>query len=620
MSHSSSKKDIKQLTRSIPEASLSTTHVRRRPVYNTENKMVPKAHLLDSDSDSEGNSVCQNLGHQFSHSVQTKHDAFHKLSALTPLNSNNKDGYDTSNFMGQETINVNGYAPPLTDMTSQDEEDVMYVQIHSSEKSSKTMHKIRHEFGSESCDNEDPETDDDKKSLLPNDHSKKAKFSDIHISGLNAVDTANKNVESFEGVWTIGLQTLFPFLMAGLGMVAAGVVLDQVQHWEVFVKVPEIFILVPALLGLKGNLEMTLASRLSTYANRGYLDEPSKRWKIIWGNMLLVEAQAMVVAFLASLVAMTLGWIPDGKWETNHAIILCTGSLLTGAIASALLGMVMILVIMSSKRLGINPDNVATPIAAALGDLITLTLLSAIAKGLYFVLYTPKYFWIGPGIIILFAILTPLVLWLAHRNEFTRDVVKHGWTPVIAAMGISSTGGFILDFAVSQNPGIAVFSPVINGVGGNLVAVQASRISTYLHTSGHPLGSLPEADKPGCISPWKTYLSSGNRHSVGARVLLAMVVPGQLIFVLIIQALKAGHTSITPQFVVVYIFVSVVQVAILLQVCNCLVLRLWKNGDDPDNSAIPYLTALGDLLGTGLLAAGFLFLWLVGDRDMDVGD
>lgn len=36
------------------------------------------------------------------------------------------------------------------------------------------------------------------------------------------------------------------------------------QHWEVFQKVTEVFILVPALLGLKGNLEMTLASRLST--------------------------------------------------------------------------------------------------------------------------------------------------------------------------------------------------------------------------------------------------------------------------------------------------------------------------------------------------------------------
>ncbi len=36
------------------------------------------------------------------------------------------------------------------------------------------------------------------------------------------------------------------------------------QHWEAFTNITEIFILVPALLGLKGNLEMTLASRLST--------------------------------------------------------------------------------------------------------------------------------------------------------------------------------------------------------------------------------------------------------------------------------------------------------------------------------------------------------------------
>ena len=36
------------------------------------------------------------------------------------------------------------------------------------------------------------------------------------------------------------------------------------KHWEVFQEVTEIFILVPSALGLKGNLEMTLASRLST--------------------------------------------------------------------------------------------------------------------------------------------------------------------------------------------------------------------------------------------------------------------------------------------------------------------------------------------------------------------
>lgn len=48
----------------------------------------------------------------------------------------------------------------------------------------------------------------------------------------------------------------------------------------------------------------------------------------------------------------------------------------------------------------------------------------------------------------------------------------------MGAMLISSVGGLILDFMVSRFEGIAVFQPVINGVGGNLVAVQASRIST----------------------------------------------------------------------------------------------------------------------------------------------
>ena len=69
------------------------------------------------------------------------------------------------------------------------------------------------------------------------------------------------------------MEILFPFLVAGLGMVGAGLVLDIVQHWKVFEEIHELFILVPALLGLKGNLEMTLASRLSTQVSLHILRE-----------------------------------------------------------------------------------------------------------------------------------------------------------------------------------------------------------------------------------------------------------------------------------------------------------------------------------------------------------
>ena len=42
--------------------------------------------------------------------------------------------------------------------------------------------------------------------------------------------------------------------------------------------------------------------------------------------------------------------------------------MVTASIASFLLGLVMVLVILVSRRFNVNPDNVATPIAASLGE------------------------------------------------------------------------------------------------------------------------------------------------------------------------------------------------------------------------------------------------------------
>ncbi len=62
------------------------------------------------------------------------------------------------------------------------------------------------------------------------------------------------------------------------------------------------------------------------------------------------------------------------------------------------------------------------------------------------------------------------------------------------------------------------------------------------------------------------------------------------------------------------------QVVLLLIIADWGVHKIWTWGYDPDNIAIPFLTALGDLFGTGLLTLGFWLMWLVGDKDDDVGD
>ena len=62
------------------------------------------------------------------------------------------------------------------------------------------------------------------------------------------------------------------------------------QRWPLFVDISEMFILVPALLGLKDNLAMTLASRLSTAANLGELDTMRQCRQLLIANTMLIQA------------------------------------------------------------------------------------------------------------------------------------------------------------------------------------------------------------------------------------------------------------------------------------------------------------------------------------------
>ncbi|XP_015608465.1 solute carrier family 41 member 1 [Cephus cinctus] len=462
-------------------------------------------------------------------------------------------------------------------------------------------------------DSDDENIDEDTRRLIPSVESN-ASIQGINNNSKKIIDQNQTEDKRDENVWSITIQMFIPFLLAGFGMVAASLLLDVVQHWSVYRVVSEVYILVPALLGLKGNLEMTLASRLSTQANLGHMDTKNQQWTLIVGNLALIQCQAMVVGMLASLAAVILGWVPEAHFDIHHGLLLCASALLTASVASFLLGLVMVAVILLSRRMNINPDNVATPIAASLGDLTTLALLSWIASLLYNAIdHSP---WISPMIIIFCVLATPFWGYIAARNPFTKEVLDYGWTPVISAMLISSIGGLILDYTISSYKGIAVFQLVINGVGGNLVAVQASRISTSLHKERR-LGF--EESPTICISPFHAFLAPGG-HSRTARVLLLMVIPGHLIFNYTISYLQAGHTSFTPIFITIYLTAALLQVVLLLYIAQLMVVWMWSRGMDPDSSAIPYLTAAGDLLGTALLGIAFHILYAIGDGDSDVGD
>ena len=90
------------------------------------------------------------------------------------------------------------------------------------------------------------------------------------------------------------------------------------------------------------------------------LDDCGSLRSIVIGNMALCQCQALVVSLLVSIVAILFNWIPDGDLDKFDVLILCSSSMLTAALASAILGGIMVGVVIISRKIGINPDNVVT--------------------------------------------------------------------------------------------------------------------------------------------------------------------------------------------------------------------------------------------------------------------
>ncbi|XP_002134041.2 solute carrier family 41 member 1 isoform X3 [Drosophila pseudoobscura] len=406
---------------------------------------------------------------------------------------------------------------------------------------------------------------------------------------------------------TILLQVSIPFFLAGIGTIGAGIVLGKVEKWYVFKNVSELFILVPALLGLKGNLDMCLASRLSTQVNLGNMTSRQNVVRMIVGNIALVQVQAIVASFLVAMFAVSVGAAMTGEFYFENVMLLTASAMFTATSSCFVLDFVLVAVILFSQKYQLNPDNLATPLAASIGDVVSISLLSFIASLLYENIKT--HLWITFIVVTCYLVLLPMWVLIVMRNEYTRPVLKSGWVPVLSALCISGLGGLVLDAAVEVFDGFVVFQPIINGIGGNLVSVQASKISTMLHQSSI-IGIIPPHTKI-WEWPWKA-LFKGVPYAKTARILIAMSIPGNILFIFTADYLNMHASTVSWVFVVSYLLASFIQVTLLLYIAHIIVHAMWKWKIDPDNSAIPYLTALGDLLGSSLLAVAWIFTMSVG--------
>ncbi|KAH8921389.1 hypothetical protein BT69DRAFT_1221536 [Atractiella rhizophila] len=392
-------------------------------------------------------------------------------------------------------------------------------------------------------------------------------------------------------------ETLPILLLSLVGLVFSGELLNRLANWRVFVQIEELFILVPILQNLKGNLEMVLAARFSTSANIGELDVRRTRQALLMGNLTLLQVQALIVSFLSGVIAFILGLASRNgiKHHLQHpnykggdlegvrggyfegVMVLCA-SMLAAGLSSAILGSFMCGLVILCRWKKINPDNVATPVAGALGDLITLTILGIVASSfLHFM-----------GTIISTFVFILLVGWIAlnfvltWKNAYTQELLGSGWSPLLGAMIVSSGTGFVLERYANRFEGFPLFSLVVTGLCGNLGAIFVSRFTTSLHSS-----------KPEPLVPLAIIL-----FTIGW-VILALF----YFFALFTNQLSLS--SISLPFFLLYVGSNAVSLAFTFTFGSVLTNLFWKFGYDPDMYALPILTSVVDCAAQGVLVLVF---------------
>ncbi|OZJ05468.1 hypothetical protein BZG36_01606 [Bifiguratus adelaidae] len=387
-----------------------------------------------------------------------------------------------------------------------------------------------------------------------------------------------------QSAWTLAIQT-FPSTMILLGgLMFVGWLLDYLQAWPVFEAVPELYILVPILFNLKGNLEMNFAARLSTAANLGSLDQSKPRRKIVVGNSFLLILQALIVGSIAGLFSYLLGLSSRAATDPSppiwESLLMVATSMMCASISGAFMSVFTSVLIIACRHYNVNPDNIACPIAACVGDNVTISLLAILATLMYQFFNTA----LSPILLVVMVLLIPILGRSVYLNDQVKGLLFSGWTPVFVAMLISSGAGVVLERFVEPYPAMALLVPVMNGISGNFGTIYCSRLSTYLHAGRQ------------------------DNYMTVEWTMMLMNLLIQVLFLLVTFIFQSGNLEMTWTFVAVYLVSSMLLTYFALLAAKYGTLLSWRFDYDPDNYVLTYLTALVDVSGTGLLVLQFMLL------------
>ncbi|VUZ45803.1 unnamed protein product [Hymenolepis diminuta] len=272
--------------------------------------------------------------------------------------------------------------------------------------------------------------------------------------------------------------------------------------------------MISPLIGLKGNIEMTFSSRISAIANTFTDEMGSVLCHLIASNFIL----SFVLAVTGGAVVAACGLLlKSSAFQLKEAFISFSVAIISSSLAVIFIGVCMLIVVYLCVKYSIDPDNVAAPLAAALGDFFVLLIMILVVWTIESFFESPFPAYLGMSCCVVFAFGPALSYLRGSKSEncLAADYITliHCLVPLLTAVLLSSVSGWILASYVNLLPSLPRLQPPINGVGGNLASILISRMTTRLSIVSKPMITENIVNQINAATPFSCFHSVGKEHS-----------------------------------------------------------------------------------------------------------
>ncbi|HEX5367323.1 MAG TPA: magnesium transporter [Acidimicrobiales bacterium] len=356
---------------------------------------------------------------------------------------------------------------------------------------------------------------------------------------------------------------------------------------------PGLLVLVPAAIGLRGNIFGAFGNRLSTAIHTGTYRWSLRREAVLGQNVLAAMLLTMGISLVLAVVAKAIA-VGMGLAGSISLLSMATVSIVGGVLGSVVVLAASLALTAGAVRFGWDLDNVTAPLVSTLGDVLTLPALWLATFLLGIPVVTPVV-----GTVLVVASLAFLVAGWRSSTSGLRRIV-HESVPVLVVAGCVSAGaGVTLEKSFARFdalPALLVLVPAHLSSSGALGGVLSGRLSSKLF-----LGLVPPDPRPNrearrdvtlvSLLAVPVYLFNGVGAHVVARVL------GQ-------QGPGLGEMA------AVSMIGGALAIAFVVAVAYYGTILAYRTGVDPDTYGIPVVSSSVDLVGAFTLIIAISLLGL----------